>query len=46
MFFNGFATKGVCPAGGRHDAAQSFNFVFPRRLGNFEDDNQGFPANE
>ena len=29
MFFNGFATKGVCPAGGQHDAALGFNFVLP-----------------
>jgi hypothetical protein len=44
MFFNGFATKGRCPASGQHDAAQSFNFVLPRRLGNLEDDNDGFPG--
>lgn len=29
MFFNGFPDKGRCPAGGGHDAAQSFNFVLP-----------------
>ena len=46
IFFNGFPTKGVCPAGGEHDAAQSFNFVLPRQGKGFEGDTEGNPAHQ
>jgi hypothetical protein len=46
MFFNGFPKKGVCPAGGQHDAARSFNFILPRVAGNLEHDTQGNPVHQ
>jgi hypothetical protein len=40
LFFNGFPVKGVCAAGGQHDAA-GYDFWVPRRPFNLEDDNEG-----
>jgi hypothetical protein len=47
LFFNGFAIKGVCPAGGQHEQhnpATAFNFILPRRALNLEDDFEGHPV--
>jgi len=44
MFYDGYANKGRCPAGGGH-VAQGYNFVL-RRVGNLENDVQGNPVRE